>query len=438
RAHRGGDRESRLLDGRRVRAARRPGHRRRPAYPIRRRLPGELHDPASGNLGAESHIQRAGDPERGPVGQRQRGVTQQRGRHHRHRLGWRRAHLWHERPQHRGLRIRLPDGWRPPRRRYGARKRGVRPRCVHGTDGCALAGRLHCPEPLLRQRHLPGDGTARRVACDLREYQLVYRKPSGHVAAAGGPLSGQSVTVPRVNGVPWRVITPLSVGGGGTLTFARGDTVTFDSTAAIIVGDTLTGSGSLHAIAPDTAPILLETTPGLPYWHGITYLNAVGDTSLRNVTVAGAGYFLPCPLIDCLGTTIGAIRVVGTLASNLVFDSITVRNVGFYALQALQSGSPVVVTHGQFYQNVGPTLFQASGPALQIDSSDIYHYRISGAPALVNTDGTSDSIVAKNNWWGDVSGPGLIQFGSADSLGRTLLDTAQSGVAYLPFATGPH
>src|SRR6185437_10271035 len=154
----------------------------------------------------------------------------------------------------------------------------------------------------------------------------------------GGLLSGQSVTVPRVNGVPWRVITPLSVGGGGTLTFARGDTVTFDSTAAIIVGDTLTGSGSLHAIAPDTAPILLETTPGLPYWHGITYLNAVGDTSLRNVTVAGAGYFLPCPLIDCLGTTIGAIRVVGTLASNLVFDSITVRNVGFYALQALQSG----------------------------------------------------------------------------------------------------
>ncbi len=254
----------------------------------------------------------------------------------------------------------------------------------------------------------------------------------------GGMLSGQNVTVPRVNGVPWRVITPLSVGGGGTLTFARGDTVTFDSTSAIFVGDTLTGSGSLHAIAPDTAPILLEPTPGLQYWHGITYLNSVGDTSLRNVTVAGAGYFLPCPLIDCVGTTIGAIRVVGTLTSNLVFDSITVRNVGFYALQALQSGSPVVVSHGQFYQNTGPTVFQASGLSLQVDSSDIYHYRISGAPAFVNIDGTIDSVAATNNWWGDVSGPGLIRFGSADSLGRTLLDTAQYGVKYLPFATGPH
>ncbi|HZH40723.1 MAG TPA: invasin domain 3-containing protein [Gemmatimonadales bacterium] len=259
----------------------------------------------------------------------------------------------------------------------------------------------------------------------------------------GGAIVGQSVTVPRVPGVVWRALGPLAVSGGGTLTFAKGDTVAFDTSAAIIVGDTLNGPASLSAIAPDTAPILFSFTPGTGgHWHGITYLATPGDTSLRNVTVDGAGYFQPCFIIDCNGQPIGAIHVIGTPTANLVFDSITVRNSLYYAIQTNAPGSPggVVVSHSQFYENRYFYIFSAShGPALTVDSSDIYAYHSSsGSSAILNSNGTFDSVVAVNNWWGDVAGPGRIAFGAPDSLGRTLLDTAQNGIAYAPFATAPY
>ena len=259
----------------------------------------------------------------------------------------------------------------------------------------------------------------------------------------GGAIVGQSVTVPRVPGVVWRALGPLAVSGGGTLAFAKGDTVAFDTSAAIIVGDTLNGPASLSAIAPDTAPILFSFTPGTGgHWHGITYLATPGDTSLRNVTVDGAGYFQPCFIIDCNGQPVGAIHVIGTPTANLVFDSITVRNSLYYAIQTNAPGSPggVVVSHSQFYENRYFYIFSAShGPALTVDSSDIYAYHSSsGSSAILNSNGTFDSVVAVNNWWGDVAGPGRIAFGSPDSLGRTLIDTAQSGIAYAPFAPAPY
>jgi len=263
------------------------------------------------------------------------------------------------------------------------------------------------------------------------------------ILLSGGAVLGQTVTVPRVPGVTWRALTPVSVSAGGTLAFARGDTVAFDTLAAIIVGDTLNGPGALTAIAPDTAPILFTATPGSNgHWRGITYLATAGDTSLRNVTVDAAGYFQPCLIIDCNGQPIGAIHIIGTPTANLVFDSITVRNSLYYAIQTNAPGSPggVVVSHSQFYENRYFNIFLAShGPALTIDSSDIYAYHSpSGASAIFNSNGTFDSVVAVNNWWGDVAGPGRIAFGSPDSLGRTLIDTAQSGIAYAPFATAPY
>ncbi|HWZ27859.1 MAG TPA: hypothetical protein VNX15_04830, partial [Gemmatimonadales bacterium] len=260
----------------------------------------------------------------------------------------------------------------------------------------------------------------------------------------GGTILGATVTLPRVRGVPWRVLAPLAVGGFGTLNVAMGDSVAFDSTAAIVIGDTSAASGSLHAIGSDTAPILFRATPGVSTWRGLNYLNAVGDTSLRNVTVDGAGFhFVNCSLsLECVTVTNGAIHVAGALTGNLVFDSITVRNSLTFAIDATQQVIPgaVVVRHGQFYGNPFPVLFKAGlGAALQIDSSDIYHYRAGGdSVAILNSNGTLDSVVATDNWWGDVSGPGLVDFGTPDSLGRTELDTGAYGVRYLPFATGPH
>ncbi|HEX4561212.1 MAG TPA: Ig-like domain-containing protein, partial [Gemmatimonadales bacterium] len=258
----------------------------------------------------------------------------------------------------------------------------------------------------------------------------------------GGTVLGQTVTLPRVRGVPWRVLAPISIGGFGTLNVAMGDSVSFDATAAIAIGDTAAASGSLHAIAPDTAPILFQATPGGLPWRGINYLNTVADTSLRNVTVDGAGFrFINCSLgLECITIINGAIHVAGTLSGNLVLDSITVRNSLTFALDATQQSLPgvVVVTHGQFYGN--PATFKAgSGGDLQVNLSDIYQYRATGdSVSIFNANGRLDSVDATNNWWGDVSGPGLVAFSASDSLGRTLLDTAAYGVRYLPFATGPH
>ncbi|HYK11096.1 MAG TPA: invasin domain 3-containing protein [Gemmatimonadales bacterium] len=262
------------------------------------------------------------------------------------------------------------------------------------------------------------------------------------VLLTGGTVSGGTFTVPRIPGVAWRTTGSLAV-AGGTLTFAKGDTVAFDSATAIFVGDTISGAGTLTAIAPDTAPILFAATPGGGgYWHGITYIGTPGDTSLRNVTVDGAGYFLRCPLIDCAGQNIGAIRVIGTPTANLVFDSITVRNSAFYAIQVQAPSSPgvVVVSHSQFYRNNFPTVFLASlGKTLTIDSSDIYAYRApAGASVIAASDGSADTIFARNNWWGDVAGPGRVANSLPDSLGRTLIDTLANGIAYAPFATAPY
>ena len=257
----------------------------------------------------------------------------------------------------------------------------------------------------------------------------------------GGVVLGDTITIPRVH-LPWRVIASVSAAGNGTLAMAPGDSITFDSSAAIVVGDTLAGFGSLRALAPDTAPIFLGATPGFGYWHGIQYLSTPGDSTLRNVTVDGAGYFQPCFIIDCGGQPVGAIYVTGNLNSNLFFDSLTVRNSVYYAIEAVPNGieGVVLVRHGQFYDNAYGTLFLAAdGRIFTVDSSDIYHYSASGGVlAVVNQSGTSDSVLAQHNWWGDVTGPGLVGFGGSDSIGRTLLDTTFYGVNFRPFATQPY
>ena len=256
----------------------------------------------------------------------------------------------------------------------------------------------------------------------------------------GGTILGVTVTIPRVPGVPWRVLAPLAVGGFGTLNVAAGDSMSFDNLTAIAIGDTASASGAFHAIGSDTAPILFQTTPGDSSWRGLNYLNAVADTSLRNVTVEGAGFhFFSCGGLECIVVTNGAIHVAGTLTGNLVFDSITVRGSRTFAIDAAQSPGQVLVTHSQFYNNPFFLFKAANGGALQVDSSDLYHYRTGGdSVAFINGAGTSDSVVAVDNWWGDAGGPGLVAFSSPDSLARTLLDTAAYGVRYLPFATGPH
>jgi len=257
----------------------------------------------------------------------------------------------------------------------------------------------------------------------------------------GGVALGDTLTIPRVH-IPWRVIAPISAAGNGMLAMAPGDSITFDSSAAIVVGDTLAGFGSLRALAPDTAPIFFGATPGFGYWHGIAYLSTPGDSTLRNVTVDGAGYYQPCFIIDCNGQPVGAIYVGGNLNENLFFDSITVRNSVYYAIEAVPNGieGVVYVRHGQFYADPYQTLFVAShGQILTVDSSDIYHYSASGGSlAVLNQDGTSDSVLAAHNWWGDVTGPGAVGFGGPDSIGRTLLDTAFYGVTFRPFVTQPY
>ena len=288
----------------------------------------------------------------------------------------------------------------------------------------------------------PSDSFARDVFSPGNVYpaeQLIGTQP---MFRAGGPITnsgnlrdtilidGGTLTASGALGsrtFPFRVRKSIAVDSGAVLTI--NGTVVFDDSASIVVGSS--AAAALRAPATSKSPILLTATPGHLGWFGLVFQNLSQPDTLSNVVVEKAGHIIPCPLVDCGPTPIGAIRFANTSGFGLLLDTVTVRNSNAYAVEALPSGTgAVVIRRGQFYANAA--LFHASsGAVLSVTESDIYHY---AKPVVVNNSvANNDSVNATSNWWGDVRGLSV-------GFPRDTYSLAQASsyqTRFVPFATAP-
>jgi YVTN family beta-propeller protein len=301
----------------------------------------------------------------------------------------------------------------------------------------------------------PGDSIASNVATGNALYPLqidVRRLPvlfansfAGNgrdtLLLSGGASLSHSAALVKMAGVPWRVTQLVQIDSGAVLTLAPRDTIAFDSLAGFVVGDS--APAALRAVSSG-GPVLLTPAAGNTHWFGLQFQQLSQPDTLMNVVIEKAGFVGGGCQIACdvqFLVVFGSVNYTNTTAHPLVLDSVTIRQAVGYAVSSTPSGSGAVrITHSQFYDNPYLSAFNASsGLALSIDSSDIYHYRPGfGQPVIVNK--SVDSVTARHNWWGDLSGPGVATVSNPppDSIGRALLDEPNFPVAYQPFAVTPY
>jgi len=300
----------------------------------------------------------------------------------------------------------------------------------------------------------PGDSIANNVATGNAAYPLQIdpaRLPVlfGNAFAGngrdtmlltGGTLS-HNATLIKVAGVPWRVNNLVQLDSGAVLTIAARDTIAFDSLASLTVGDST--PAALRAISTG-GPVLLTPASGNTHWLGLRFEQLSQPDTLMNVVIEKAGFVGGGCQIECQAQffiVFGSVNYTNSTVHPLVLDSVTIRQAVGYAVASAPSGSgAVIIKHSQFYDNLFLNAFNASsGAALTIDSSDIYHYRPGFGEPVILTRAT-DSVTARDNWWGDISGPGVstVINPPPDSIGRALLDEFNSPVAYQPFAVAPY
>jgi YVTN family beta-propeller protein len=258
----------------------------------------------------------------------------------------------------------------------------------------------------------------------------------------GGLLTADA-TLPTIPGYVWRATRTTTVDQGATFTVAPGDTVAFDTSAGIVVGQTAPA-----ALAADggTGPILFTASGPLPQgWRGIDFhrMSGSGSTTnnkFRHVDVDRAGFIAPC-FGECSPVFFGALRFTDSIATtdvNLAIDHLILRRSNSIALDFQRGGTGTVsVASSEFYQNKPDPMIRARfGHAnqLTITGSDLYHYRGWVIQSSYRSGSPTDSVLAANNWWGDVLGADT-GFLFQDTLGRTT--TQFYAAVTTPFATTP-
>lgn len=277
------------------------------------------------------------------------------------------------------------------------------------------------------------------TAAGLRALQAngITTAASDTLLLTGGLLTANA-TLPTFPGYVWHATAMTNIDSSAILTISPGDTIAFDSLAGILVGSN--SDGGLAALGTAPAPILFTTsyTPtGLRPrgFNGVEWrLPTPSGNSFTYVTVDQGGYVFQ-PQCDCSQIQIGALRFADTSQAttvNLTLDHITVRRSFAFAVDMRRSGTgTVTITNSQFYENDGfdPMIraFSSFPNQFTISGSDLYHYRGWVIQA-------SDTVLATNNWWGDVAGLDS-GFPTQDSLGRAALEF--NPVRFTPFALTP-
>ncbi len=258
----------------------------------------------------------------------------------------------------------------------------------------------------------------------------------------GGLLTADA-TLPNLAGYVWRALRTAIIDSGATFTVAPGDTIAFDTSAGIVVGGLAPA-----ALAADggTGPILFTASGPLPQgWRGIDFhrMSGSGSTTtnkFRHVDVDRAGFIAPC-FGECSPIFFGALRFTDSSATtdvNLAIDHLILRRSKSIALDFQRGGTGTVsVASSEFYQNKPDPMIRARfGHAnqLTITASDLYHYRGWAIQSSYRSGSPTDSVLAADNWWGDVLGADT-GFLFQDSLGRTT--TQFYAAVTTPFATTP-
>ncbi|MCX7682171.1 MAG: right-handed parallel beta-helix repeat-containing protein [Anaerolineae bacterium] len=202
---------------------------------------------------------------------------------------------------------------------------------------------------------------------------------------AGVGINGGTRLAPMTlgpSGNSFRVLGDVTVGPTATLTIQPGVRVDFAQYKGLVVEGTLNAAGS--ATQPITFTGTAETSD---WWWGIIVRNA-GSATLEHATVAYAGYWS-----DNTG-------VLKSGSGSLILRNSTIRNNGGAGLRILNSTGYHILTGNVFWANSVGVLVQDTTQSVAL-SGNVFAGNTDFGVRNLN----SATVYARQNYWGDASGP---------------------------------
>ena len=254
--------------------------------------------------------------------------------------------------------------------------------------------------------------------------------PTTVLELTGNPTVTTSTTI----GDLWKtfhvVAGGINVQGTPTavLTIKPGVIMRFATSSDINIGPSATGTGILVARGTATEPILLTTlSPAPNNWPGIYFGNrsVPGASVLEHVT------------IDQAGRISAAVRGVG---AEFTMRHCTVRNSTGNGVQLFSSS--LTMQYCRVHNNAQSGLLVdfpggfSDNSRVKVANSDFF---ANVQAAMTNNQTTANGRIAlvdaRNNWWGDASGPGGSGGGSGNAISTQVLYDPWLGTAFThPFA----
>lgn len=208
-----------------------------------------------------------------------------------------------------------------------------------------------------------------------------------------------------------RLVVPTGI----TLTMEAGTTLKSVENGEVVVSGHLEAAGT--AVSPVTFTSITDTLPG--EWDGLVIS---GTVNLNHAIVRNGQRNLD------VRATAGAVSITHSIISQASKSGMQVE------------GGKVTAVCTTFTNNSGDAIYVAGSPDVTVFSSSI-----SGNGSGVNNVGGT-AVDARQNWWGDVSGPGGVGPGSGDAIwGNVMYDpwlneptcTLTPYQLFLPVVIGP-
>jgi len=218
------------------------------------------------------------------------------------------------------------------------------------------------------------------------------------IGVAGGMLNSSGVW--QRGGLPYALVTDVTVATGHTLTIAPGNTIqSSDINGDLIVDGVLDARGTVTRPIRFTSDDVVKA-PG--QWAAILLRNGAAPSLFEHCTIEAGGYFRN-----------GSIELLG--ASPLISDC-TIQLSSWHGLFAQNSSS--VVQRSRFTQNAQDGIRVDGTAGFRVHQSVLASNNAFGLRNL-----TTQVVPAQSNYWGHASGP----FDNANTDGLGLLNPSGTG-----------
>ncbi len=176
--------------------------------------------------------------------------------------------------------------------------------------------------------------------------------------------------------------SPYTIKSGGSLTIKPGTTVKFPQGATLYI------EGTLSAVGTAASNIILTGTTAQAGWWGGVCLQYAGAADIQYCQILYAGYYNGAGVYK---SSTGAL----TLANNII------SNTEGAGLRLYESTGTHTITGNTFTQNTQGVKVSSPPAGLVISGGKIEQNTEWG----VLNESTTVDVDARNNWWGDASGP---------------------------------